>query len=177
MEARRDGARVDDDDGARTRWDALAPPTARRRLRRTKIVVLALASVVLVTVGTAYVGYWFGGNDDPMALLRQVMGDERPATSQLTGRSSYLNNCASCHGPAGEGGTLSIKGPAFTSGGPLSGLTFEQRVAKIARGKPLRGMPAWKFRISEAEIARVAAYTQVLSGETPDPSVPEKELR
>jgi len=140
-------------------------------------VVLALGSVVLVTVATAYAGYWLGGNDNPTALLRRALGKEPAPTAQLTGRESYLNNCASCHGPEGQGGTLSIKGPAFVDDGLLSALTFEERVAKIARGKPLRGMPAWKFRIPSEEIARIAAYTQVLSGDEPDDSVPEGEVR
>lgn len=176
MESRRGGPPADDD-AVRTRWDSLAPAAPRRRLRRARVVASALAGVVLVTVATAYLGYWFGGNDNPTTLLRRALGKEPPPTAQLTGRESYLNNCASCHGPSGEGGTLSIKGPAFVSGGELAGLSFDERVAKISRGKPLRGMPAWKFRISAEEIARVAAYTQVLSGEAPDPSVPEKELR
>lgn len=175
METRR--GHVPDDDDARARWESLAPRARRRRFRRIRVVVLALASVVLVTVATAYVGYWVGGNDNPMTLLQRALGNEPAPVAQLTGRDSYLNNCASCHGPAGQGGTLSIKGPAFSEGGALSGLTFEERLAKIARGKPLRGMPAWKFRISDEEIARVAAYTQVLSGDEPDPSVPEKEVR
>jgi mono/diheme cytochrome c family protein len=140
-------------------------------------VALALGCVVLVTVATAYVGYWLGGNDDPATLLQRALGNEPAPTAELTGRESYLNNCAACHGPNGEGGTLSIKGPAFVDGGRLAGLTYDERVAKISRGKPLRGMPAWKFRITEDEIARIAAYTQVLSGDEPDPSVPEKEVR
>ena len=165
------------DDASRARWDALAPRPARRRLRRTRIVAGALLSVVLVTVATADVGYWSGANDNTATLLQRAMGDAPPPTTLLTGRESYLNNCASCHGPDGQGGTLSIRGPAFTEGGALSGLTFDERVAKIARGKPLRGMPAWKFRITDDEIARVAAYTQVLSGRDPDTSVSEEEVR
>jgi cytochrome c oxidase cbb3-type subunit 3 len=92
-----------------------------------------------------------------------------------TGAAIFGKNCAACHGIHGEGGNLAIKGPAFAPGGSLAGLTFAQRIEKISRGKPLAGMPPWKFRISADDIRKVAAYTQVLSGQTPDPSV--KDVR
>lgn len=88
-----------------------------------------------------------------------------------TGAEIYNKNCAACHGLGGEGGSLDIKGPAFTPGGALAGLTFDERVAKTTRGRPLNGMPRWGTRISEEDIRKVAAYTQILSGQSPDPSV------
>lgn len=135
-----------------------APPKRRRAL---KVVGGALAGVVVVLALTIGVGYLLGANTLPW---------QHVATGR-TGAEIYRRNCASCHGIHGEGGSLSIKGPAFVTGGPLSGLTFDQRVEKISRGKPLAGMPAWKFRISAADIRKVAAYTQILSGQSPDPTV------
>jgi mono/diheme cytochrome c family protein len=120
--------------------------------------LLGVAAVLAVTIG---VGYLLGANALP---------GQKVATGR-TGNEIYAKNCAGCHGRNGEGGSLKIKGPAFAPGGPLSGLTFDQRVAKISRGRPLAGMPAWKFQISAADIRKVAAYTQVLSGQEPDPSV------
>jgi mono/diheme cytochrome c family protein len=166
---------VTHDDDVEARWAAYAP--GRRRLGRLRVVALALLGVAVVLVLTAYLGYWLGGNDNPATLLRRALGREEAPALVLTGRESYLNNCAACHGEQGQGGRLDIKGPAFTPGGALSALSFDERVAKIARGRPLRGMPAWKFRISDEEIARVAAYTQILSGSEPDPSVPDEEVR
>jgi cytochrome c oxidase cbb3-type subunit 3 len=129
--------------------------------RPVKIVLAALGGVVVVLAATIGIGYLLGANTLPW---------QHVATGR-TGAEIYAKNCAGCHGRNGEGGSLSIKGPAFTEGGALSGLTFDQRVAKISRGKPLAGMPAWKFRISASDIRKVAAYTQTLSGQQPDPSV------
>lgn len=137
---------------------AEVPP---RRFRALKVVAAALGGVVLVLALTIGVGYLLGANNLP---------GQHVATGR-TGAEIWAKNCAGCHGRAGEGGSLSIKGPAFASGGPLSGLTFEQRIEKISRGRPLAGMPAWKFRISADDIRKVAAYTQTLSGQQPDPSV------
>ena len=115
----------------------------------------------LVLAGLVYVGNKLGANPLP---------GETVVTGR-TGAEIYRRNCASCHGLNGEGGNLDIKGPAFAAGGPLASLTFEERVEKTGRGKPLNGMPRWSAQISEADIRKVAAYTQTLSGQSPDPSV------
>jgi mono/diheme cytochrome c family protein len=133
----------------------------RSRWQPLKIVLAALAGVAVVLAATIGVGYLLGANNLP---------GQKVATGR-TGAEIFAKNCAGCHGRNGEGGSLSIKGPAFAQGGPLANLTFDQRVEKIARGRPLAGMPAWKFRISAADIRKVAAYTQTLSGQQPDPSV------
>jgi mono/diheme cytochrome c family protein len=140
--------------------DPFAEPPPRR-FRALKIVAAALGGVAVVLALTIGVGYLLGANTLP---------GQHVATGK-TGAEIYAKSCAGCHGRAGEGGSLAIKGPAFTPGGAAAGLTFAQRVEKISRGKPLNGMPAWKFRISADDIRKVAAYTQTLSGQQPDPSV------
>ena len=134
----------------------------RRRGRRVALWVGAwLLGSALVLGGLVWVGNLLGANQLP---------GERIETG-ATGREIYNRNCAACHGLNGEGGSLEIKGPAFTPGGPLAGLTFEERVAKTGRGRPLNGMPRWSTRITAEDIRKVAAYTQILSGHSPDPSV------
>jgi mono/diheme cytochrome c family protein len=145
------------------------PARARpRRGRALKWVGAALGTsaivlAVLVTVGNVF----FHAN---INLLQRLGLRAKPAAGR-TGAIIYGQNCVGCHGAAGEGGSLAIKGPAFTRGGPLSDLTFAQRVEKISRGRPLNSMPAWKYQLSETEIRKVAAYTQVLSGRAPDASI------
>ncbi|HVE64778.1 MAG TPA: cytochrome c [Mycobacteriales bacterium] len=150
-------------DDTAQRWDAYAVDRPRPRWkRRLSVAGSALTLVVIALAATVYVGSRLGANEVKVPGRVSAVGG--------TGEVLYLNNCAQCHGPAGEGGQQ-VKGPAFTAGGALHELTFEERVAKISRGKPLRGMPRWKFQISEEDIRRIAAYTQVLSGTDPDPRV------
>ena len=140
----------------------LDPPPRRRRGRRALAWVGGwVLGSALVLGGLVYVGNRLNANPLP----------GQQVTTGRTGAEIYGRNCASCHGVNGEGGSLNIKGPAFTPGSPSSGLTFEERVAKIGRGKPLNGMPRWSTRISEEDIRKVAAYTQTLSGQSPDPNV------
>lgn len=126
----------------------------RRRLGwfAAAAVTSAVALVALVVVGSRY-----------NANLR--FGEKREFGS--TGTMIYERNCASCHGLQGQGRT----GPAFAAGGPLSGLTFQQRVEKTGTGKPLNSMPRWRGKMSPEQIRMVAAYTQLLSGHEPEPSV------
>ena len=175
MPRRRDADRRDA--GVRRRWAQLGStgPEPSRRFRRTRVVLSALLGVVVVLAGVAYVGYRTGANASPVAVVRGWFDDDADSTAslraQFSGRQLYATNCALCHGPAGEGGQLSIRGPAFAAGGPLSTLSYEERVAKILRGRPLRGMPRWKGKLTEAEIRKIAAYTQILSGQEPEPTV------
>ena len=138
-----------------------AVPRRRRGLRVLAWVGAWLVGTALVLGGTVLLGNRFGANPLP----------GQSVTAGTTGAEIYNKNCAACHGIRGEGGSLDIKGPAFTAGGPLADLTFEERVAKTGRGKPLNGMPRWSTKLSDADIRKVAAYTQTLSGQTPDPSV------
>lgn len=132
-------------------------PRPRAR-RAAKVAAAAVASVAVVLGATVLIGHHYGAN--PLPGQKVAHGK--------TGMETYRLNCAVCHGLNGQGG----EGPAFTPGGALAGLTFDQRVARIADGKPLRGMPAWKLQgLSAEEIRMVAAYTQLLSGQEPQPGV------
>ncbi len=141
--------------------EASTEEPAPKRGRVVRVVLAALAGVAVLLAVMVGIGYLVGANNLP----------GRSVAAGRTGAEIYAKNCAGCHGPRGEGGALKIRGPAFTPGGPLAGLTFDERVAKISRGRPLAGMPAWKFQISDEEIRQVAAYTQILSGGQPDPTV------
>ncbi len=146
------------------RWGQLAdsPASTGRWRRRALVAGAALGSAGVVLVLTVLLGAQLGANQVKLPGQKSAVGG--------TGEVLYLNNCARCHGAAGQGGPK-VGAPAFTDGGVLHDLTLDQRIAKISRGKPLRGMPAWKFQISAEDIRRIAAYTQLLSGMTPDPSV------
>ena len=136
-----------------------APRRGRRWRRRLGWVLAWAVTSAVVLVGLLLVGERYGANPR--------IG-ERPAFGS-TGQEIFQRNCAVCHGPAGQGG----KGPAFTPGGPLSTLTFDERVTFI--GDPRSGldiMPAWERRgMSKEQLRQVAAYTQILSGQQPEPGV------
>ena len=134
---------------------------AGRTRSAAKVAVAAVLGVAVVLGLTVWVGSLYGANTLP----------GQDVARGRTGAEIYGNSCVACHGRNGEGGNGQVKGPAFTPGGPLAGLTFEERVERTGRGKPLRGMPRWKQELTDEELRRVAAYTQILSGQEPDPRV------
>lgn len=76
-----------------------------------------------------------------------------PFTS-TDGATIYAAQCAHCHGRAGEGG----RGPSLLAG-EAGALTYDELVAKISKGRPFYGMPAFKFSgLSQEQIEAVARY-------------------
>jgi cytochrome c oxidase cbb3-type subunit 3 len=84
-----------------------------------------------------------------------------PAVAQAAppspqGRSLYYQVCALCHGQSAEGG------------GPVPNLkefqgTAERFITISLNGRPDKGMPPWKGKLSEDEIQAIFAFIQSLS--------------
>jgi mono/diheme cytochrome c family protein len=71
------------------------------------------------------------------------------------GRSLYYQICAPCHGQSAEGGGPVPDLKAFQG-------TDEKFVQVSLNGRPDRGMPAWKGKLSEEEIHAVLAFIRTL---------------
>lgn len=81
------------------------------------------------------------------------------------GEAVYDRHCTACHGPNGTAGE---RAPAIVISGATGALRGERSEAQILdvvrNGIPGSGMPAWKGRLSEAEIASIGAYVHALRG-------------
>lgn len=107
-----------------------------------------LAFVLMAGVGIGGligIGCLLGANTCP--------GKSRPKQTSTNGMELYLTNCAACHGVDGRG----ARGPSLVSG-PLAALPEDELVPKIARGKPLAGMPRFRTVLTETQIRAIAAY-------------------
>jgi cytochrome c oxidase cbb3-type subunit 3 len=71
-------------------------------------------------------------------------------------------NCAGCHSPGGGGGM----GPPLNDSEWIYGSEPENVFATIVEGRP-NGMPAWRGRLSNAQVWQLVAYVRSLSGLTP----------
>lgn len=78
------------------------------------------------------------------------------------GQTVYMDNCASCHGDAALGdpelGAPNLSDAIWLYGGDLASLTETVNNARFGV------MPPWQDRLTEAEIAAVAAYVHQLGG-------------
>ncbi|MCU0910107.1 MAG: cytochrome-c oxidase, cbb3-type subunit III [Rhodobacteraceae bacterium] len=91
-----------------------------------------------------------------------LSGQEHDAALAAAGETLFLDNCASCHGDAGEGmrdlGAPNLGDAIWLYGGSREAIT-SQIVA------PRNGvMPPWTQRLTEAEIRAVATYVHGLGG-------------
>ena len=103
-----------------------------------------------------------------MNHVLSISGQEADATLAAAGETVFLDNCASCHGDAGEGnrdfGAPTLNDAIWLYGGDFD--TLKETVTKARFGV----MPAWseEFRpgvgLTAAEINAVAAYVHQLGG-------------
>lgn len=79
------------------------------------------------------------------------------------GERVYADNCATCHGDDGEGGT----GPRLGGGAVVDSYPdADDHRAIVADG--LGSMPAWKGTLSDDEIDAVVAYEREVLGTSGD---------
>lgn len=80
--------------------------------------------------------------------------DDGGTASTPDGADVFSVNCATCHGADGGGG----QGPELADGAANGTYTEAEMVELVTNGK--NAMPAWKSRLSEAEIAAVVDYVR-----------------
>ena len=112
----------------------------------------AMASLFVVVLGGATLLAWgLGDTDDPIGG-GTTAADPADETDQLDlGEATFAGNCASCHGPSGEGGV----GPGF------DGITdrYPETADHMAVVSDGRGsMPAFGATLGDDEIEAVVAY-------------------
>jgi cytochrome c oxidase cbb3-type subunit 3 len=85
------------------------------------------------------------------------------ASDLAGGEKVFTQNCAACHGKAGEG----IVGPNLTDDYWLHGGGIKDVFKTIKYGWPEKGMRSWKDELSPVQIAQVASYIKSIHGSNP----------
>lgn len=99
---------------------------------------------------------------DTAAYVRTLAGEEADSEAATRGETLYADNCAACHGEAGEG-VEDLGAPRLSDGIWLYGGSAEAIASQIS--KPRHGvMPAWEGRLSEATLKQLAVYIHSLGG-------------
>ena len=113
-----------------------------------------------------------------LAALIFIPASVLPAQQWRTGKVAeiFAMNCASCHGPAMQGGSApSMLDDVWTYGGDDAAL-----IRSISEGYPQNGMPAWNAMFSEKEVRALVNYIREVRAkhrydQTP-PAAPQESL-
>ena len=97
-----------------------------------------------------------------------------PMADQLaTGRKLYTDNCAACHKEDGTGGKIEIEGKSISpddlTAEKIRAFADDKITGYIYKGIEDEGMPAFKDKLSEAEIREVVRYVRAGIQKMPPP--------
>jgi cytochrome c551 len=131
-----------------------------------KSIKLALAATIvalfaLACNNTSNTNQTSGANTGPRASPSAVaQASPTPAEEFAQIRPIYAESCTVCHGPKGDGGTVTIQGkklkvPSLKEGHALNH-TEEQLAKQIAQGGD--GMPAFKDRLTPEQINELVRF-------------------
>lgn len=85
------------------------------------------------------------------------------AAGILDGMDIYKNNCAACHGNAGEGNV----GPNLTDAYWLHGGSVSEVFKSVKYGWPAKGMKSWQSDLSPVQMKNVVSYIHSIKGSNP----------
>jgi cytochrome c oxidase cbb3-type subunit III len=92
----------------------------------------------------------------------EISGQDHDAALAEKGKTIFAENCASCHGAAGEG-NRDLGAPRLSDPIWLNGKDRTSIAGQIAR--PRHGvMPAWKGRLDENTLKQLTVYVHSLGG-------------
>jgi len=96
------------------------------------------------------------------AYVRKLSGQEADAAAAASGATVYADNCAACHGEAGEG-VRELGAPRLADALWLYGGSQSEIMAQV--GTPQHGvMPGWGERLGEVTAKQLAVYVHSLGG-------------
>jgi cytochrome c oxidase cbb3-type subunit 3 len=83
--------------------------------------------------------------------------------SLASGKTIFMDNCAACHGRAGEGGV----GPNLTDDYWLHQGGIKDIFKTIKYGWPEKGMKSWQQDLGAKQIHEISSYIKSLHGTNP----------
>jgi cytochrome c oxidase cbb3-type subunit 3 len=98
------------------------------------------------------------GTAPPLDARAALYANNSPAIAEGQQLFSWMN-CVGCHAHGGGG-----MGPPLMDDEWRYGARMDQIAATIAEGRP-NGMPAWRGKLTDDQIWKLAAYVRSLSGQ------------
>jgi mono/diheme cytochrome c family protein len=101
-----------------------------------------------------------------------------PEVAVAQGKELYKQNCAICHKEDGTGGKMTIEGrtinPDDLTSEKIKKFSDEKITGYIVNGVVDEGMPAFKDKLSEAQIREIVAFVRTDIQKLPAPTAPSR---
>ncbi|MEK7856692.1 MAG: cytochrome c [Acidobacteriota bacterium] len=131
-----------------------------------KLAVLTVLIIAALALAACSGGEPAANNAAPSNATITVMTPDPNATpppeTLATGKKLYQTNCAACHKEDGTGGKMEIEGksinPDDLTSAKIKAFPDDKIYGYIYKGIEDEGMPAFKDKLSEAEIREVVRY-------------------
>jgi len=132
-------------------------------MKRTTLKLIIAGSIAAVACGTPPTNTTTSNSNSatpaPAATTASTPKDEL-----ASGRALYEQNCAACHKEDGTGGKMTIEGktinPDDLTSDKIKKFTDEKISGYIMNGVVDEGMPAFKDKLTEAQIREVVGYVR-----------------
>lgn len=96
--------------------------------------------------------------------VKPALPTQSPTDQLAQGRKIYMDNCAACHKEDGTGGKIEIEGKSISpddlTSAKIKAFDDKKITSYIYKGIEDEGMPAFKDKLSEAEIREVVRYVR-----------------
>ena len=131
-----------------------------------KLAVVTVLIIAALALAACSGGGPAANNAAPSNATITVMTPDPNATpppeTLATGKKLYQTNCAACHKENGTGGKMEIEGksinPDDLTSAKIKAFPDDKIYGYIYKGIEDEGMPAFKDKLSEAEIREVVRY-------------------
>lgn len=132
-------------------------------MKKLKLVVLFGTSLLAIACGNAPTNTTSANKSTPAPAPTATVA-ATPVDELAGGRELYKQNCAICHKEEGTGGKMTIEGktinPDDLTSDKIKKFTDEKIAGYIMNGVVDEGMPAFKDKLSEAQIREVVSYVR-----------------
>lgn len=137
-------------------------------MKNLKILIILGALLIAAGCGEAGPANTAGNNKAVGNSNTGPNSSPAPATSPVdelaTGRGLYVQNCAGCHKEDGTGGAVTIEGKTIEPDDLTADKIKKMDDARISKyihdGIEDEGMPAFKDKLTEAQIREVVRYVR-----------------
>ena len=93
---------------------------------------------------------------------------DQPVDELATAKDLYMTNCMICHKDTGKGGKVTVEGknlnPADLTSAKMKVRSDDKLSNGISEGSPDDGMPAFKAKLTDAQIKLIVKYVRSLQG-------------